>query len=1090
VLYSLSSRIYPVCFLLLMTACGGGGGSSSSGRGDPSSGGNPIEIPQDNAIPLEYSGSNDQAVITNQNIAALIHNFLGESATGSGPIRRGETSSVVALSKDSPINAYRLILGKRYSQSIYTSNQKNGSASGMNKTDQQEVAAVSRYLEECESGNIQHSADLNANGTGKIVMDYNHCFDGETTTDGMMTLTIYTYDQDDRIVTSGQFKFNRLVTIHNDNSVIDSGTIDITASITNNLEQYTYNIVSIDESTGKNIKINFNEELKYKNLQDLRNMAPYSTTINGQVYDSDYGYIDVETIIPLIQNAGLLSPSYYAGQLALSGAAGTKAWLTILWQSMVMVELDTDANGTYDGSAYLNLTRLLANENYDTTDTDGDGMHDSWEIQYSLNPHDSNDADQDNDNDQITNLNEYQRGTSPLLSGSKPPISDLELTLLPDSTQAFPVGHDATFNYQLHNNGPDDAEYISISIHIPGEFEYVSHWPVEECVIQDNWFVCRFDNIPSAYNRRFGVTFTLSSQLGAFELDHEIDAYSVDIQPDNNILNQLVETRPATAELSVNLTDIKDPVATGNYYNYKVEISNSGALPATPYSYTLTLPENTTVSYLSYQCEQAAGTISCTYPYELKPNQTASYTLQALTFAAAGSLLNSSVSVSSDVAELDMSDNTDSETTNVIEPTAGVSVGTFGDWKAVLVDTSFVWSISPRVQGPDYLDEIQLAVMLPDEIELLEIDANYADCTGTSNVVCTMDPRTYSYPSVSLMLTSSVPGIHEIQFDVSHSGIDPDLSNNSVTAPLYVGSPFNFIREQINTAPDGATVTVPPGYYFGDLRYSDKSINLVSSGGPEVTIISGLFYGFRPGPNGEISGFTFTHSRGPAIDLWDNLNIKISNNVFESLSMGFVAAIQVRNQSSAIIEKNIIRYNNCGNPWRGAITIENEMTSVIQNNVFYSNGCAAIYIPGYYSPAIVASNNTFVNNEAALVISEGGRGTGSYLGNNIIYGNDIGIETVTDCGASCDVLQSNLFFNNGTDFVDTQDQIGLNGNISADPLFVDPENSDYRLSIGSPAIDTGDATYAPVDDLLGNPRPVDGDGSSTAEPDIGAYEYQ
>ena len=33
---------------------------------------------------------------------------------------------------------------------------------------------------------------------------------------------------------------------------------------------------------------------------------------------------------------------------------------------------------------------------------------------------------------------------------------------------------------------------------------------------------------------------------------------------------------------------------------------------------------------------------------------------------------------------------------------------------------------------------------------------------------------------------------------------------------------------------------------------------------------------------------------------------------------------------------------------------------------------------------------------------------------------------------------------------------GINGNISADPLFADPENGDFRLQPGSPCIDSGD----------------------------------
>jgi alpha-glucosidase len=48
-------------------------------------------------------------------------------------------------------------------------------------------------------------------------------------------------------------------------------------------------------------------------------------------------------------------------------------------------------------------------------DTDNDGMPDTWETQYGLNPTNAADAALDPDNDRFTNLQEYQKGQNPLV---------------------------------------------------------------------------------------------------------------------------------------------------------------------------------------------------------------------------------------------------------------------------------------------------------------------------------------------------------------------------------------------------------------------------------------------------------------------------------------------------------------------------------------------------------------------------------------------------------------------------------------------------------------------------------------------------
>ncbi len=65
----------------------------------------------------------------------------------------------------------------------------------------------------------------------------------------------------------------------------------------------------------------------------------------------------------------------------------------------------------------------------------------------------------------------------------------------------------------------------------------------------------------------------------------------------------------------------------------------------------------------------------------------------------------------------------------------------------------------------------------------------------------------------------------------------------------------------------------------------------------------------------------------------------------------------------------------------------------------------------------------------------------------------------------------------------------LTNNFDKDPLFVNVAARDFRLGTGSPSIDAGDPASTLTTDILGGPRPLDGDGSGTKVADQGAYEH-
>ena len=98
---------------------------------------------------------------------------------------------------------------------------------------------------------------------------------------------------------------------------------------------------------------------------------------------------------------------------------------------------------------------------------------------------------------------------------------------------------------------------------------------------------------------------------------------------------------------------------------------------------------------------------------------------------------------------------------------------------------------------------------------------------------------------------------------------------------------------------------------------------------------------------------------------------------------------------------------------------------------------------------------------------------------NCIFWDDSHQEIYTDEGSIPIVTYSNI-----------QGGYTGEGNINADPLFVDVGARDYHFLPGSPCIDSGTNQGAPDHDKDGKTRPMDGDHNGTYICDMGAYEFE
>ncbi len=327
------------------------------------------------------------------------------------------------------------------------------------------------------------------------------------------------------------------------------------------------------------------------------------------------------------------------------------------------------------------------------------------------------------------------------------------------------------------------------------------------------------------------------------------------------------------------------------------------------------------------------------------------------------------------------------------------------------------------------------------------------------------------------------------------------IPHTARAATINVPADQPTIQAAINAASNGDTVLVAPGTYHENINFMGKAITVTSSGGPSVTTINGGAVGSvvsidtSEGTNSVLSGFTIRNGSAPfgaGITLLGT-SPTILGNIFDGNAQGaggYGAGVG-GNGASPKIENNLFKNNTCDEQYlSGVVSFINTSSPIIANNIFVNNPCRAIDMTLPQGSAPVVINNVMVENYTGVRVDTRVSAATQIYENNIIANNTIGLMTEFGTSADNPTWSHNLVFGNGTDYQNSSNQTGLNGNISADPLFVNAA-SNFHVQSGSPVIDAGDdaAPNLPLTDFDGNSRIVDGNNDGAAIVDMGAYEF-
>jgi len=357
-----------------------------------------------------------------------------------------------------------------------------------------------------------------------------------------------------------------------------------------------------------------------------------------------------------------------------------------------------------------------------------------------------------------------------------------------------------------------------------------------------------------------------------------------------------------------------------------------------------------------------------------------------------------------------------------------------------------------------------------------------------------------------------------------HSSDGPDVTTIDATG-LETSVVTCDSSESSDTVLEGFTITggigtvvFYPGYFHGGGMYNHNSspaINNCTFTGNSATYGGGICN--HEGGGSTVTNCTFTDNEagqeGGGIENYYG-SMTVTNCTFADNHVYDGGGGGIKNYYGSMTVTNCTFTDNYAYYFGGGI--ENfEGTSTVKNCMFIGNDTHPSYVSGG------GIENTNVNAVIVNCFFFGNTGTAisnfasdPEITNCTFTENNWGIRSeygshpyVTNC-----ILWDNLWAeiidlqdpeepitHTYVDYSDVQGGYEGTGNINANPLFVDPDNGDYRLLSGSPCIDAGNNNAVPIGittDLDGNPRFVDDpdtvDTGLGVPPivDMGAYEYQ
>jgi uncharacterized repeat protein (TIGR01451 family) len=384
-----------------------------------------------------------------------------------------------------------------------------------------------------------------------------------------------------------------------------------------------------------------------------------------------------------------------------------------------------------------------------------------------------------------------------------------------------PVAASSTLTYTIDvtNHGGLDAGGITVTLRLPpGNVAFQTAIGIGwTCSAAGQIVTCARDTLIVGPAPSIVVELTTPPVGGSISTTVTVESDTAD--PDDSNNDASVEALVLTpADLAITIADSPDPAAAGATLTYTISVANRGPRDATDLVVTNRLPEGNVLflsaSGIGWTCALAGQIVTCVRP-SLIVGAAPSIAILIVTPGANGALVDEA-SVAASTTDLDLENNTASNTTNVVD-SADLSITASESPNPVRIGTELTYTLSVANGGPTSATAVAVVDTLPDDTTLVSASGPGWSCTDDSGVVtCTMRSldAASSAPAISIVATApDAAGNIANTATVSSSTSDPDSANNTATTVTLANAfaDLAVVVTDDTDSPDPIQGTTQPG---------------------------------------------------------------------------------------------------------------------------------------------------------------------------------------------------------------------------------------------------------------------------------------